>query len=149
MKALPTRVAERMSESSEPFRRRRLRRLHPMMFEQLLHMPGEPGDPVSILMAASLVRDDAPWLYELAMEVYRAVKSGDAEAIQSEMNRLQRFAEFGIHLPFMEEFGMGDREMHFLFMEFPRMLQRMLNRSLEHPQPPHVPIKHRKTSPNK
>ena len=31
-------------------------------------------------MAASIVRDDAPWLYELAMEVYRAVKLGDSDA---------------------------------------------------------------------
>ena len=149
LKALPARVTERISESNEPFRRRRLRRLHPMMFEEILHMPGEPGDPVSILMAASLVRDDAPWLYELAMEVYRAVKSGDRDAVQNELSRLQRFSEFGLHLPFMEEFGMGDRESHFLFMEFPRMLQRMLSRSLEHPQSPHVPTKHRKSSANK
>lgn len=58
MKALPSRVAERLAEGGEPFRRPRMRRFHPMMFEELMHISGDPGDPVAILMAASLVRDD-------------------------------------------------------------------------------------------
>jgi|SRR5208337_928988 len=132
MKALPSRVAERLAESEEPFlRRRRLRHFHPMMLEEMMHMAGEPGDPVGILMAASLVRDDAPWLYELAMEVYRAVKSGDPAAIQTEMARLQRFSEFTMHTPFMQEFGPGDKDMYMFSREFPRMLQHMLGRTFE------------------
>ncbi len=57
---LPARVADRMSEVGEPFRKRRLRRFHPMMFEDILHMTGDPTDPVGILMGASLIRDEAP-----------------------------------------------------------------------------------------
>jgi len=76
MKSLPSRVAERLSEEVGSLRGRKRRRFHPMMFEDMMHMSEEPGDPVAILMAASLMRDDAPWLYELALEVYRAVKSG-------------------------------------------------------------------------
>jgi len=147
MKALPSRVADRLGESGDPFRRRRMRRLHPMMFEEMMHMSGEPDDPVAILMAASLVRDDAPWLYELAMEVYRAAKSGDAEAMRKELSRLQRLGEMGFHFPLADELGMGDRESHFMFMEFPRILQRMLSRRLESPDSPHVPIKGRKHAP--
>ncbi len=130
MKALPARVAERLAEG-EPFRRRRMRRLHPMMFEELMHMSGEPGDPAAILMAASFVRDDLPWLYELAMEVYRAVKSGDAEAIEQEMTRLRHFSEAMMHGPFMDDFGFGGKESHMFAMEFPRMLEHMLMRTLE------------------
>jgi len=131
MKALPSRVAERLAEGEEPFRRRRMRKFHPMMFEELVHMSGEPGDPVAILMAASLMRDDLPWLYELAMEVYRAVKSGDAEAIEGEMKRLRHFSEVMMHGPFMEEFGFGGRDSHMFAMELPRMLERMLRRTPE------------------
>ena len=140
MKALPSRVAERLLESGDPFRRRRMRRFHPMMFEELIHMSGEPGDPVGILMAASLVRDDMPWLYELAMEVYRAVKTGDTEAIQREMNRLSRFSEMTMR-PFMEEFGFGGRESHMIAMEFPRMLEHTLLRALENTQSRRKPQK--------
>lgn len=146
MKALPSRVAERLSESGEPIRRRRLRRLHPMMFEEMMHMSGEPGDPVAILMAASMVRDDAPWLYELAMETYRVLKSGDREAIQGEMTRLERFSEFSLHRPFMEEFGMGDREVQMFSREFPRMLMHTLGLTLDQ-RAPRLTTKRRKASP--
>jgi hypothetical protein len=136
MKSLPSRVAERLAENIEPFRRRRMRRLHPMMINEILHMAGDPGDPVGILMAASLIRDDIPWLYELAMEVYRAAKEGDAEAIELEMRRLRRFSEFMMHGPFMEEFGFGGKEGHILAMEFPRMLEHVLMRATKHKKAP-------------
>jgi hypothetical protein len=136
MKALPSRVAERLAESDEPIlRRRRLRHFHPMMLEEMMHMAGEPGDPVGILMAASVFRDDAPWLYELGMEVYRAVKSGDSAAIETEMARLERFSEFTMRGPFMEEFGLAGKESYIFFREFPRMLHHMLNRMLEEKKP--------------
>ncbi len=131
MKALPSRVAERLAETGDPFRRRKMRRFHPMMLEELMHMSGEPGDPVTILMAASVVRDDMPWLYELAMEVYRAVKAKNVESIQREMNRLRRFSEVMMRGPFMEEFGFGSKESHMMAMEFPRMLEHILMRTLE------------------
>jgi len=131
MKALPSRVTERLLESGDPFRRRRMRRFHPMMFEEMMHLSEEPGDPVAILMAASMIRDDVPWIYELAMEVYRAVKSGDASEIEREMKRLERFTEYTMHGPFMEEFGLGGKESHMFLMEFPRMLQRTLARLKE------------------
>lgn len=130
MKALPSRVAERLSEGDEPFRRRRLRHFHPMMFEDMMHMGGDPSDPVGILMAASFIRDDAPWLYELAMEVYRAAKSGDPMAIEQEMARLRRFSEVMMHGPIMEELGFGGREAHMFCRELPHMLERMLKMSL-------------------
>ena len=128
MKALPSRVAERLAEVGDPFRRRRMRRFHPRMFEELMHMSGEPGDPVTILMAASMVRDDMPWLYELAMEVYRAVKGGNLEAIDRAMNRLGRFSEVMMQGPFMEELG---KESHMFAMEFPMMIAHAVKRALD------------------
>ena len=85
-------------------------------------------------MAASMVRDDAPWLYELAMEVYRAVKSGKTEAIERELRRLRNFSEFTMRGPFFEEFGLG-KESYIFLREFPRMLEHMLSRTLERKQP--------------
>jgi len=136
MKALPSRVAERLLESGEPYRRRRLRRFHPMMLEEMLHMSGYPNDPVGILLAASFFRDDIPWLYELVMEVYRAVKSEDAAAIQREMDRLHRFSELMFHGPFMEEFAFeGGKDMYIFCREFPRMLEKMLRLTLKEKKP--------------
>jgi hypothetical protein len=136
MKALPSRVAERLAESGEPIRRRRLRRFPAMIVDEMIHMWGESGDPVAILMAASIIRDDAPWLYELAMEVYRAVKSDDPASIKREMKRLQHFSEFMMHGPFLEEFGFMDKDAYMFCREFPRILERMLSRTLEEKKPP-------------
>jgi len=36
-----------------------------------------PGDPAQLLFVASFLRDDAPWVYEMALETYRAIKSGN------------------------------------------------------------------------
>lgn len=135
MKALPSRVAERLAESEMPPFRRLRRRFHPMMIDALMHITGESGDPVSILMAASFVRDDLPWLYELTMEVYRAVKSGDSTLIESENTRLRRFSEVMMHGPLMEEFGFVDKDSFMMAREFPRMLQRLLDRTLASPKP--------------
>jgi hypothetical protein len=131
MKTLPARVAERLTEFGDPYRKRRLRRFHPMMFEEISRMTEDPTDPVVILMVASLIRDDAPWLYELAMEVYNAVKSGDYVKIEKEMDRLHRFSRGMMREPFMGEFGfLSSKEAHMFCMEFPRMLEHMLERSL-------------------
>ena len=82
-------------------------------------------------MAASFIRDDAPWRYQLAMEVYRAVKSGDPAAIDAEMARLERFSEFMMHGPFMPEFAFAGEESSMFLREFPRVLQHMLRRTSE------------------
>jgi hypothetical protein len=137
MKALPSRVAERLTEFGDPpLRRRRLRRFHPMMLEEMMHMGGEDGDPVGILMAASMFRDEVPWLYELATEVYRTVKSGDPAAIGPEMARLERLSKFMMRGAFMEEFGFGDKESYIFCEEFPRMLHHMLSRTMQEKKPP-------------
>lgn len=144
MKALPSRVAERLADSGDPFRnRRRKLRFHPMIFDELMHMSGEPGDPVVILMVASLVRDDMPWLYELSMEVYRAAKEGDESALEREIMRLRRFSDLMMRGPFMEEIGLAGPEAHMFAMEFPRMLERTLRRTLRE-KPTHPAVK-RKT----
>jgi hypothetical protein len=44
-----------------------------------------PGDPLQILILASFLRDDVPWFYELALELYRAIRSGNrAETADSQ-----------------------------------------------------------------
>lgn len=130
LKTLPHRVAERLAELGEPQRRRRMRRLHPMMFEELARVAGDPGDPVAVLMAASLVKDDMPWLYELALEVYRTAKTGNASAIERELKRLRSFSEVMVRSPLLDELGSGGKESYMFAMEFPRMLEHTLHRSL-------------------
>jgi hypothetical protein len=123
---LPSRVEERISDAVRPFRRRKGRHFHPMMLEEMMHMGGDPHDPIGILLVASIVREEMPWFYEIALEAYHAVKSGDVETAERELRRLRHLPEMLTHGPFMEEFE--SKEMHMFVRELPRMFDRMLQR---------------------
>lgn len=129
MKALPSRVAERVEEGIDPIKRRRLRRIHPLMIDEILQMSGDSRDPVAILMVASLIRDDMPWIYELALDVYRAIKIGNTETIEIEIERFQRFVKLTMQGPFM------DKESFMLMKDFSIMFEniekRFLNKKLQ------------------
>jgi hypothetical protein len=85
---LPSRIEKRVAE---PSRLRRWRRIHPMMVHELIAAIGaSPDDPVALLMAASMLRDDMPWLYELAMEAYRSARNGDISSFEDLMRKFHR-----------------------------------------------------------
>jgi hypothetical protein len=131
---LPSRVTERMHEAGDPGRRRKFRRFHPMMLEEMMHMGGsDADDPIGILLAASMVRDDMPWFYEIALEAYRAINSGDVQAAERAIKRLRHLPEMLMRGPFMEEFG--NKDMHMFMMEFPRMFEHVIRRCLDAKKP--------------
>jgi hypothetical protein len=95
---LPQQVEGKLREIEPQNRRRRRRKLHPMMFEEILHQrdlysPGEErSDSLSWLMFVSLMRDDMPWLYEIGMEIYRAFRAGDANRLNESRREFQQMA---------------------------------------------------------
>jgi hypothetical protein len=104
-----------------------------MMMMDMMHMGrGGPNDPVRLLMLTSFFREDMPWLYELAMEVYRATKAGLPEDIARARRDFRRAIEVCSHGPMGEEVGF-DPEMH-------HMLMRELERTFPpEPQPEEAP----------
>lgn len=101
---------------------RRLRRMmHPMMMGDMMGL--NPGDPILLLLFASLFREEIPWLYELATEAYKATKSGSHTEAKEALVRFRRAGEFLMHGPFLEELG-GDPEMvHMVFRDLDRFLK--------------------------
>lgn len=126
---LPSRMEKKISDAVRPSARRRGRRFHPMMLDEMVHMGGESDDPVGILIAASMVRDELPWFYEVALETYRALKSGNTHDAERQIKRLRRLPEIFMRGPFMEE--SGGEEMHMFMMEMPHMIDHMAHRYLE------------------
>ena len=97
--------------------RRRRMKFHPMVFMDLMHMGRVGrGDPLRLLMIASVFREDMPWLYELAMEVYRATKAGMSEDAERARRYFRRAMEDCMHGPFAEEMGL-DPEMHHMLIQ--------------------------------
>jgi len=122
---LPSRVEGRLIEGGSPIRRQRLRRMHPMMLDQMAHMvTDDPADPIGLLLIAGFVRDDLPWLAEIITEAYRQIRDGDRMAAQ----RLRRTMVNLRRGPFMEEFAPESKEMHMFMMDLPRVLDHFVQR---------------------
>jgi hypothetical protein len=65
------------------------------------------------------VRDQCPWLYELALELYRAMNRDDTTAVERTRNALTMALKTVTHGPFMFEMigGPEDEEM-FMFLRY-------------------------------
>ena len=124
----PLRIEDMLSENTGISRSRKRRRFHPMMFEEMIHMGKmDRSEPLMILVFASLVRDDVPWLYEIAMEAYRAITSGTQKSADQIMRSIDSLQEFSMNHPMFEELGMIDsKETHMFMMEGPRILEHMV-----------------------
>jgi len=111
------------SDSARRLRTRRLRRFHPMMLHEMSHMTGgKPGDPIGILILASMLKDDAPWLYELGVEVYHIAKRGRTPEAQQAIRRFRKVLDFSLHGPFAEEMGFHPKELHMMLREMEEFL---------------------------
>lgn len=122
---LPSRIDGRLSESAEPARRRRFRRFHPLMLEEMMHVSDMAGDPIAVLFLVGMFKDDFPWLYEVGRELYVAMKSGDSAEMQRLVHTLHRLSEVTFRGPWAEEFG-GSKEAYMLVREMPMMLDRLM-----------------------
>lgn len=104
---VPDRVAGELGSDPRMRHMRRRRRFHPMMFQELLHHPmfrepsGNPGLP--ILMMFSFLRDDIPWMYELGIQLYRAIEEGNPRTIRRARKSLVDAMELTHRGPFLHE----------------------------------------------
>lgn len=108
----------RFRENNEdyPRLRRRKVRFHPMIIRELLHSSEfGPRDPVQILLLASLLKDDFPWIYELGAEAYREVSANSSKADMAR-RRFSSAVEMLRHGPLMEM--IDDKETYMLIREF-------------------------------
>lgn len=136
---VPERVAGELGTDLRA-RRKKSRRFHPLMLiEDLMHHPAfrESKDQrgVAILIAFSLVRDDLPWLYELGVELFRALARGDHDAVVRIQRTLKQLREMFHTGPMMEMFlgGPVDEETAMTVDHLMHTVARMV------PPPPEIP----------
>jgi hypothetical protein len=127
---LPTRIEQ---TAIRPSRRRWRLRRHPMeVMDTMRHLEMEPTDPVSILILSSMLRDDMPWLYEVGMETYRAMKSRNAERVETAIMNFRRMVEFTMRGPLREELEIDPSELGAI-MDFLQQLRAMIHHRLRSP----------------
>lgn len=134
VRELPERVDDRVRSATRRGGLKRGRRLHPMMFEELLFHPafrdgrGEPA--AAWLLFISVLRDDFPWLYELGLELYHALRNGGAKDIAEARHNLLAILEVTTHGPFFHEmYRPDDEEVFFMVKHLPQMVERFLERT--------------------
>lgn len=129
---VPDRVASELGNDPRSRRMRKRRRFHPMMFEEMLHHPMFRESPdhagLPILMMFSLLRDDFPWLYELGVDLYRAIQDGNPKAIDRARRAVVNTVEMTGRGPFMHEMigGPEDEEAMMMLHHFVRDLERFI-----------------------
>lgn len=83
---------------------------------------GKRGDPIALLVLASMFRDDMPWIYELGVEAYRMAMDGTPEEALASRRRFQKAAEIMRKGPFGPELGMDSRMMHMMMRDLDHLL---------------------------
>lgn len=109
-----------------PRARRRRNRFHPMMFEWVLHGPDlDARDPMRLLIMASILRDDYPWIYELAAEAYRALVNGNPSKAREAQHRFIEALHALRRGPFLEM--SGDKESFMMVHELMHMFEKLMH----------------------
>jgi hypothetical protein len=125
---LPSKVEGRLAEAVDPMRRRRMRRFHPMMMEEMSMMSPDGRSPVGVLMMFSVFRDDLPWLYDLGKDLYDAIRRGDRVHAEETAREIERVVKMVRHHPMMEEMMMMGSKDTFMFLhELPHVIERFLH----------------------
>lgn len=124
VRELQLQMEHRISGDPYRYRNRKLQRFHRMMIDDLASgLVAGPGDPIGLLIMVSFLRDDLPWLYELGLEVYRAIKADNPMEIEHSVMVFSRALEIAIHEPFFE-----NKEAHMMLRELSMFMDRYLRR---------------------
>ena len=123
--SLPVRIENRL----DPESKRKRRKVHPVMLEEVMHLGLTNEDPnLGFLMLIGLYKDDFPWFYEIGMETYRGLKSSKSAV---EREKLIRNLERGVEMlghPMIRELYGENKETYFLVKETKHIMHRFLDR---------------------
>lgn len=124
---LPDRLQGQLHESLGS-RSRKRRRFHPMMLMEMMHHPAFEESPggkaVAWLMVISAFKDDAPWLFELGLDVYHSLQRGDERLVVAAVENFET-ALTAIRRGPMKEFAI-DSEVEMAVHELGRLAHLLL-----------------------
>ncbi|MEM7483260.1 MAG: hypothetical protein AAF481_19000 [Acidobacteriota bacterium] len=120
-------LPERIQEFGEVGRLRRKHRLYPGAIRELAHLTQGrsrgPGGPIGILIVASLVKDDFPWLYELGLEAYRKASRGHTKAAEEAVAEFRETMDLTLRGPYLRDLGASHSDYLFAREELPFLLK--------------------------
>lgn len=122
---LPSRIENRI----EPESRRRKRKFHPMMMDEMMHISMKFGNSnLGFLMMISFFKEDFPWLYEIGIETYRELKVAKTSNEKKKIiNNFERSFELLGH-PIMNEFYGKSEDLYMMSKELRHNMHRFFDR---------------------
>lgn len=111
-----------------------MRRLHPLMIDELLHFSNlETEDSfVGIQMTLAIIREDFPWIYEAGMEAIKIIRSRVPVAEKERAIRaFSKIVEFSFEHPIMRDKIGNSKHWHLVSREMPRLLEHAMHRALK------------------
>lgn len=126
-------LLDRTDRLDDPISLRRMRKFHPMMFDELMHMSLADGNGfVGAQMALGLVRSQMPWVYDAGIETINILRSRRSIDEKHEaLNQFRRVMDFSFEHPMMRELFGSSKEMHFMYRRLPDMLMDAFQRNLK------------------
>lgn len=126
-------LVERSERGDDPLALRRMRKFHPMMLDELVHLSLIEGNGfVGAQMALGLIRSQMPWIYDVGMETVSILRSRRGiEEKHEALNQFRRVMDFSFEHPLMREISGGSKEMQFVFRRLPEMLMGVFERNLK------------------
>ena len=114
VRSLEIRYRDESEGDLSPSRRKR-GRFRSMMMEEALHRNTRgPSDPMRILMVSSILREDFPWMYELGLELYRALKAKRTREVRVAAERFLEALHSLRRSPYSEDGGIDGRMLHLI-----------------------------------
>ncbi|MCG8056201.1 MAG: toll/interleukin-1 receptor domain-containing protein [Candidatus Thiodiazotropha endolucinida] len=116
-------------EHERVYKRRKMRRIHPRMLEEISMMAGEEGGaPLQLLVLAGLYREDLPWLAEILTEAYREIRDGSPDTAERTLTKVRRMLKHMMHSKMFYELSGGSKELMMLTEELPMILDMAMHR---------------------
>ncbi len=113
------------------YKRRKFRRFHPRMLDEMLMISSEEGGaPLQLLVLAGLYREDFPWMAEILTEAYREIKAGGIETAERTLHRLRRIMKHMTHSKMFYEMSGGSKELMMFADELPMFLDMVIHRMI-------------------
>lgn len=120
-------LPSRIERSSPSEKRRRKRRMHPAIIEDIVHSTKDPK--IGLFIALSLYRDKMPWIYDGGIALINKIDAAKSEVSTSKyMQELEALLMVSSRGPYIEEFFIDDPEDFFLISELPHIILKNASR---------------------
>jgi hypothetical protein len=145
VRELPDRVDDRVRSASRKPQNKVFRRFHPKMLDELLFRSsassGRTSRLAALLVLLAFVKDDAPWIYELGMETYRAMLADDRNAVFIAHKQFGITMELMMRGPWSRELFRDDEDSYMVARYVPEMIERTVSEYLSTSRARKKPIK--------